>query len=113
MARSMGVVCDTKSGQGKCVMTASAEISVGSVLDCPQLPALSPQELAQGRAWSEPPPGWTCAPEKYYELACVLASKANCDCGCGVIDPVSTSFVSFCFACAVRSYLLSQRVTFE
>jgi hypothetical protein len=48
---------------------------------CPQLPPLTPSQLAKGRVWNTPPLGWMCHPEKYYELAGVNPSAANCDCG--------------------------------
>lgn len=78
----------------------------GGELDCPQLPTVSPTGLAQGYLPGQPPPGWTCDPELYYELGRldpVLAAMLNgtdmdgpkqklgeqfaCDCECGVVDP--------------------------
>ena len=73
--------------------TATAVVVAAVVLDCPQLPQTSPAQLSfnskTGAQYSSenPPPGWTCSPEKYYELA--AGRTPVCDCECGVIDPVS------------------------
>ena len=53
---------------------------------CPQLPATSPRKLNRG-SWNKPPYGWTCEPERYYQLDCPYNATIVCDCGCGIIDP--------------------------
>jgi len=58
----------------------------GSELDCPQLPEVSPRQLAKGRTADKVPSDWTCDPALYYQLDTGIADF-SCDCGCGIIDP--------------------------
>jgi hypothetical protein len=67
-------------GEATCVLPKDDAVA-SSELDCPQLPPMTPSQLAKGRVWNTPPLGWMCHPEKYYELAGVNPSAANCDCG--------------------------------
>jgi hypothetical protein len=79
LERSRGVQCALVGGEVSCVLAKDKDDS--KELDCPQLPSLTPSQLAKGRGWNTPPLGWMCPPEKYYELNGVNPSAANCDCG--------------------------------
>jgi hypothetical protein len=90
-----GFQCQQAPAGTTCQSTAEgdAALSAREPLVCPQLPVVHPVELAAGRGHAEPPPGWTCAPELYYESAAnatarrKLGAEFACDCGCGAIDP--------------------------
>jgi hypothetical protein len=88
-------VCCLRDGASTCnIFLNSPDLDQGS-LDCPQLPKTAPPDLARGRgetdsnvvySHSNPPPGWICDSELYFELDANVSSP-SCDCGCGVIDP--------------------------
>eukprot|EP00808_Paulinella_micropora_P018678 g80264.t1 len=82
-----GVTCvvDVSSGQRTTHCVGQEQDVV-----CPQLPPVLPRQLVkQGAGKGRPPPGWTCAPEAYYESQNNqnYSLQYSCDCGCGVIDP--------------------------
>jgi hypothetical protein len=54
---------------------------------CPQLPIMAPKQLARNLRFGNPPRAWTCAPELWYQLDGDDPGSADCDCGCGVVDP--------------------------
>lgn len=83
--RTAGVYCDATMFSVGCKLDSVDKQE--TLLDCPQLPELSPSLISKGHSWNQPPLGWVCPPEQYYELAGVLPDLAACHCGCGVIDP--------------------------
>ena len=86
--RERSLECRTYTGGAECQGKADEAKSVDGPAgpSCPQLPDTSPRLLNRG-AWNKPPYGWTCEPERYYELDCPFVVQVVCDCGCGVIDP--------------------------
>lgn len=75
-----GTECTMHSGTVKCTNSSKRTIED---IRCPQLPLTSPFQLARnGSAVFSSfnlPPGWTCAPEKFYEWGRGLGDP-TCDC---------------------------------
>lgn len=83
---SSGSQCFGSPSGSYCEMKDAIASSGSEDLECPQLPKTSPKQLAAGRKHGDPPAGWTCASQLYYEME-IGVTSFTCDCGCGVIDP--------------------------
>jgi hypothetical protein len=85
LPRERGVECIFESSTAVC-RSIDLEDNAGNetVLDCPQLPQLSPSTLAHGRSWNNPPLEWKCDTTLYYQLDGLVPEDAVCNCECGV-----------------------------
>ncbi len=87
-----GLECVVSAAGATCETT---KWKSGSDLICPQLPKVSPPQVAEGHKHGEPPANWTCAPDLYYEMASGKL-RFTCDCGCGIVDPDCGYYLSSC-----------------